>query len=79
MTTLADCQKMTGALEPSIPGTTHAFADGAVIAEASAAWATAFAVLGCAATECRNEGLETLGALDKRALSSDWREGHSDP
>ena len=74
MTTLADCQKMTGALEPSIPGTTHAFADGAVIAEASAAWATAFAVLGCAATECRNEGLETLGALDKRALSSDWRE-----
>ena len=74
MTTLADCQKMTGALEPSIPGTAHAFADGAVIAEASAAWATAFAVLGCAAAECRNEGLETLGALDERAMSSDWRE-----
>lgn len=74
MKSLADCAKTTGSSEPSLPGTKQALNEGAVIAEASAAWATAYAVVTTTNAGRRNEALETLGFLDKMALSQDWRE-----
>ena len=74
MKSLADCAKATASSEPSVPGTKQALNEGAVIAEASAAWATAYAVVTNMDARRRNEALETLGVLDKMSLSQDWRE-----
>lgn len=74
MKSFADCAKATACSEPSMPGTKQSLNEGAVIAEASAAWATAYAVVTNTDARRRNEALETLGVLDKMVLSHDWRE-----
>ena len=73
MRALADSAKMTGSAETSEPGTARALDDGAVVAEASAAWSTAYAVCVAADPESARDALETMGSAEARASSSDWR------
>lgn len=65
---------MTGVFELLILGIIYVFVDGVVIVEVFVVWVMVFVVFGCVVIECRNEGFEILGAFDKRALLSDWRE-----
>lgn len=74
MRSLADCVKMTGSVVSSRAGTKGAMNDGAIIAEASVAWATAYAVLIVADQGQSATVLETLGDVEKRSMSEDWRE-----
>ena len=74
MRALADSAKTTGSAEASEPGTARALDEGAVVAEASAAWSTAYAVCVAADPESAREALETMGSLEARASASDWRD-----
>ena len=74
MRALADSGKTTGSAEASEPSTARALDEGAVVAEASAAWSTAYAVCVAADPESAREALETMGSLEARASASDWRD-----
>jgi len=74
MRALSDMQKMTGVPSASIIGSAFALNEGAVVAEAAAAWVAAFNVLVVTEPDRRVEALDMLYPLDKHAFSRDWRE-----
>jgi len=74
MSTAVDISKVTGCTSISMIGSAHALNDGAIVAEASAAWVAAFNVLVAAEPERKQEALDVLQAFEERAFSSDWRE-----
>ena len=73
MKALFDVAKTTGSAEPPAPGSAEALNHGAVIAEMSATWASAFTVLASSAPERVQEAFDVIGDLHACASSSDWR------
>ena len=73
MKTLFDVAKTTGSVEPPAPGSAEALNQGAVIAEMTATWASAFTVLASSASERVQEAFDVFGDLHECASSSDWR------
>jgi len=73
MKALFDVAKTTGSAEPPAPGSAEALNHGAVIAEMSATWASAFTVLASSAPERVQEAFDVFGDLHACASSSDWR------